>query len=109
MTIICLLFAGILLGKTEKTIKLIPNWTKGDIRRFEITNSTNVVAVGTTKTNSSTTKTVSLQVVNVGSNTTNIEWKYENLTFADTIKDENPLSVFMNVKIQLVNATLQTK
>ena len=96
LTIICLLFGGILFGQTEKTIKLIPNWTKGDIKRFEITNSTNVVSNGIAQTKSSTTKTVSLQVVNVRSNTTDIEWKYENLTFVDTINDKNPLSVFMN-------------
>lgn len=96
LTIIYLLFAGILNGQTEKTIRLIPNWTKGDIKRFEITNSTNVVSNGIAQIKSSTTKTVALQVVNVRSNTTDIEWKYENLTFADTIKDKNPLSVFMN-------------
>ena len=96
LTIVCLLFAGILSGQTEKTIKLIPNWTKGDIKRFEITNSTNVVSDEITQTKSLTTKTVTLQVVNVRNKTSEIEWKYENLTFSDTISNKNPLSVLMN-------------
>jgi len=96
LTIICLLFAGILSGQTEKTIKLIPSWTKGDTKRFEITNSTNVVSNGIVQIKSLTTKTVALQVINVRSNTTDIEWKYENITFTDTISNKNPFSLLMN-------------
>jgi len=83
-------------SQSDTTFKLIPNWEKGEMRKYEIKNYSVVDAEGERKVNGVTTKTIIVQVVDVNDKFFEINWKTEQLIFSDTINIDNPLSGLMN-------------
>ncbi len=73
------------------TIKLIPNWEKGEIRKYEIKNYTTIKnAEGDTKIKSLTTKKIIVQILDVNENFFDINWITEQLIFSDPINFDIP-------------------
>jgi hypothetical protein len=85
-----------LYSQIDTTIKLIPNWKKGEIKKYEIENYSSADAESERKVNGLTTKTVIIQIVDVNDKFLELNWKIEHLNFLDTINLDNPFSVLMN-------------
>jgi hypothetical protein len=83
-------------SQSDTTISLIPNWKKGDIKKYEIKNYSSADAEDEKKINGLTTKTVIIQVVDVNDKLLELNWKIEQLNFSDTINSDNPFSELMN-------------
>lgn len=79
-------------SQIDTTIKLIPNWKKDEIKRYEIKKYSSVDAENERKVNGLTTKTVVIQVVDIKDTVFEMNWKVEKLSFSDTINTDNPFS-----------------
>ena len=80
----------------DSTIKLVPNWEKGEIKRYEIKRYSSVNAENERKVNDLTTKEIVIQVINVKANALEINWRVEKLRFSDTINTDNPFTGLVN-------------
>lgn len=83
-------------SQTDTTIKLIPNWKKGEIQKYEIKSYSTVDAKGERKINGLTTKTIIIQIVDVNEKLFELNWKVDQLIFSDTINSDNPFSGLTN-------------
>lgn len=80
----------------DTTIKLIPLWEKGEIKRYEIKKYSSIDAENDRKVNDLTTKVIVIQVTDVKNKELVINWKVEKLCFSDTINPDNPLTGIVN-------------
>ncbi len=97
LTIILICFISIATtAQDNTTIKLIPNWKKGEIKKYEIKDYSTVDAESERKVNGLTTKTISIEIVDVNDKLFGLTWKVDQVIFSDTINLDNPLSGLMN-------------
>ena len=82
--------------QNDTTLKLIPNWKKGEIKKYEIKKYISVDAENERKANDLTTKVIVLQVTDVKDNELAMNWRVEELCFSDTINQDNPFSGLVN-------------
>lgn len=97
LTVILTYFVSIAnIAQDNTTIKLIPNWKKGEIKKYEIKNYSTIDAEGERKINGLTTKTISIEIVDVNDKLLELAWKVDQLIFSDTTKSDDPFSGLMN-------------
>ena len=84
------------IAQDNTTIKLIPNWRKGEIKKYEIKNYSTIDAESERKINGFTTKTISIEIINVNDKLLELTWKVDQLIFSDTINSDNPFSGLMS-------------
>lgn len=85
-----------LFCQIDTTIKLIPNWRKGEIKKYEIKKYSSVDAANERKLNGLTTKVIILKVVDIRDTVLEINWRVEKLDYSDTIDTDNPFSGLVN-------------
>jgi hypothetical protein len=95
-TILTCLISFAHIAQDNTTIKLIPNWKKGEIKKYEIKNYSTIDTEGERKINGLTTKAISIEIVNVNDKLLELAWKVDQLIFSDTIKSDDPFSGLMN-------------
>lgn len=83
-------------AQDNTTIKLIPNWIKGEIKKYEIKDYSTVDAESERKINGLTTKTISIEIVDVNEKLLKLNWKVDQVIFSDTINSDDPFSGLMN-------------
>ncbi len=88
------------IAQDNTTINLIPNWKKGEIRKYEIRNYSTIDAEGERKINGLTTKIVSIDIINVNDKQLELAWKVNQLIFSDSTKSDDPFSGLMNTLIK---------
>jgi hypothetical protein len=84
------------IAQDNTTIKLIPKWKKGEIKKYEIKNYSTIDAEGERKINGLTTKKISIEIFNVNDKLMELAWKVDQLIFSDTTKSDDPFSGLMN-------------
>jgi hypothetical protein len=84
------------IAQDNTTIKLVPKWKKGEIKKYEIKNYSIIDAEGERKINGLTTKTISIEIVDVNDKILELAWKVDQLIFSDTTKSDDPFSGLMN-------------
>lgn len=84
------------IAQDNTTIKLIPNWKKGEIKNYEIKNYSTIDAEGERKINGLITKTIRIEIASVNDKLLELAWTVDQLIFSDTIKSDDPFSGLMN-------------
>lgn len=96
-----LIIIGILIhyystAQIDTAINLIPDWKKGEIRKYEIKISSSADAENERKVSGLTTKTIVIQVIDVNDKLLELNWKVDQLIFSDSVKSDNPFSGLMS-------------
>lgn len=92
-----ILFSGSVYAQGEQSIKLIPLFKKGQIKKYQITSTSKTFTEpGHYQVFSSKLKDVIIKVKEVTATQTHLEWIYDRAMFVDSTEQNNPFSYLMN-------------
>lgn len=75
------------------SMTLVPHWSKGDSKRYEIVHSSSVSTSGVMRSAAKKTQLVTLRVAGVRDSLTDMIWKFGDSNYSDSVSTASPLLV----------------